>query len=78
MKCIETRVAREAAMLTREKIIEKAKLGHMSWGQAAVVLGMTARQLRRVRKRYAAEGKKGLEDRRRGQRLGGIVHAAPF
>ncbi len=54
-------------MLTRETIIQKAEQGRLTWKQAAQVLGMTARQLRRVRKRYAKEGRKGLEDGRRGR-----------
>lgn len=67
MKNIERRVAQEATMQVRERIIEKAERGRMTWQQAAQVLGITARQLRRVRKRYTAKGKKGLEDGRRGR-----------
>jgi len=54
-------------MLTRQKIIEKAEQGRMTWEQAATVLGITARQLRRVRKRFEHEGMEGLVDRRGGR-----------
>lgn len=54
-------------MVTRRIVIEKAEAGRISWAQAASVLGITARQLRRVRKRYKAQGADGLADRRRGQ-----------
>ena len=54
-------------MQVREKIVQKAEQRRITWQQAAQVLGITARQLRRVRKRYAAKGRKGLEDGRRGR-----------
>lgn len=67
METIDRRVAREAAVLTRRIIIEKAGHGRITWAQAASVLGITARQLRRVRQRYRREGAGGLADRRGGR-----------
>ncbi len=54
-------------MVTREMIIKKALQGRMSWQQAATVLGLTTRHLRRIRKRYQQGGRSGLLDGRAGR-----------
>ena len=64
---MEKRVAQEVRMKTRGDIIERAKRGDFTWDQAALALGITARQLRRVRERYEAEGRPGLRDGRQGR-----------
>ena len=56
-----------ARMLSREIVLEKALSGALTWGQAAQVLGLSPRQLYRVRKRYEAAGLEGLEDGRSGR-----------
>ena len=53
-------------MLTRELVVEKAKAKQIQWQQAADLLGVTARQLLRIRRRYETWGPDGLRDRRRG------------
>lgn len=54
-------------MVTREMIIKKALEGRMTWKQAAMVLGVTTRHLRRIRKRYEQRGRGGLGDGRSGR-----------
>ena len=54
-------------MLSREMIVKKALDGQLTWTQAAQALGLSPRQLRRVRKRYEAEGPEGLRDGRLGR-----------
>src|ERR1035438_8542335 len=44
----------------------RATSGKIMWWQAAEILGISDRQLRRWRKRYEADGYDGLLDRRRG------------
>jgi hypothetical protein len=62
----ERAAAFEAKAMTRLEVIGKAAQGAISWIEAAVVLGITARQLRRLRARYECFGKDGLLDGRRG------------
>ena len=52
--------------MTRLEVIGKALSGSISWIDAAVVLGVTPRQMRRLRRRYEIFGKEGLLDGRRG------------
>jgi len=54
--------------MTRLEVIGKALSGSISWIDAAVVLGVTPRQMRRLRVRYECFGKEGLLDGRRGLR----------
>jgi hypothetical protein len=50
MENIERRVWREARAMTRREVMTKAIAGQLSWSQAATVLGLTTRQLRRIRR----------------------------
>lgn len=52
-------------MQIRASMIEKAEQGRINWVQAAQVMGITTRQLRRIRKRYADKGRAGLADGRK-------------
>lgn len=52
--------------MTRAEVILKAAEGKITWVQAAGILGMTPRHLRRVRGVYERKGLEGLEDGRRG------------
>ena len=52
--------------MTRLEVIGKALSGSISWLDAAVVLGVSARQMRRLRRRFECFGKEGLLDGRRG------------
>lgn len=52
--------------MTRAEVIGKAMEGAISWIEAAVILGVTARHLRRLRERYDCFGPLGLKDGRRG------------
>ena len=49
-----------------EEVLLRASAGKMMWWQAAEMIGISDRQLRRWRKRYEASGYDGLLDRRRG------------
>jgi transposase len=61
--------AMERAM-KRQEVILRALSGEISWIKAAHVLGMTARNLRRLRAGYEVHGYEGLVDRRRGRPSG--------
>ena len=60
------RAAVERAMRTQEVIL-RAMARKISWWQAAEILGISDRQMRRWRERYEEEGYDGLLDRRRGK-----------
>jgi hypothetical protein len=63
-------VAREAKAMTRQEVIMKAVEGRITWIQAADILGVTARQLRRLRERFERLGSRGLLDGRAGSERG--------
>ncbi len=58
--------AMERAMKVQEVIL-RAMDGRFTWYQAAEILGITDRQMRRWKERYKREGYDGLFDRRRKQ-----------
>jgi transposase len=60
------RTAAERAMKIQEVILRAAS-GAITWVQAAEILGVTPRHMRRWRERYEADGYSGLLDRRRQQ-----------
>jgi transposase len=59
------RAAVERAMKI-EEVLLRATAGKMIWWQAAEIIGISERQLRRWRARYDEHGYDGLHDRRRG------------
>src|ERR1022692_15512 len=65
-ECMEIypRAAAERAMKLQEVLL-RATGGKIKWWQAAELIGISERQLRRRRKRYDEEGYQGLLDRRR-------------
>jgi transposase len=60
--------------LKRVKILERLFGGSMSSAEAAEILGVTCRQLRRLKSKYAQEGEKGLIHGNRGRKP---QHALP-
>ena len=57
MKKLDTKkVAREAKKMTRNEIMVKATAGKLTWTQAADVLGITPRHMRRLRAEYQEYG----------------------
>jgi hypothetical protein len=60
------KAAAERAMQVQEVIL-RAMARKITWWQAAEILGISDRQMRRRRERYEAFGFRGLFDRRRGQ-----------
>jgi transposase len=67
MEKIERRVQREARAMTRREVITKAIAGELSWVQAAQVLGITARHMRRIRRGYQRWGMSAVMDQRGGR-----------
>ena len=62
---IYPRTAAERAMKLQEVLL-RATAGKIKWWQAAELMGISARQMRRWRKRLEEQGHKGLLDLRRG------------
>ena len=67
MSPIEREVARLAKAMTRQEVILKAIEGRLKWHQAASILGISDRQMRRIKQLYEQQGFSGVQDRR-GQR----------
>ena len=63
---IYPRTAAERAMKLQEVLL-RATAGKIKWWQAAELIGISERQMRRWRKRLEEQGYKGLLDRRRGR-----------
>ncbi len=61
--------------MTREKVIEKAVGGVLTNQQAADVLGLTRRQIKRLKSRYRRDGPAGVED---GRSTSGRRHRKPL
>src|ERR1700732_4285462 len=61
-----TRAATEGAMKVQEVIL-RAAAKKITWWQAAEIIGISDRQMRRWRERYQEFGIRGLFDRRRGK-----------
>jgi transposase len=57
-------LARQVKAMTRQEVVTKAMGKKLSWRQAAMILGLTERQVRRIRRRMEKLGLKGLVDRR--------------
>jgi transposase len=60
------KAAMERAMKVQDVILQ-AMAKKITWWQAAEILGISDRHMRRWRERYVEEGYNGLFDRRRGQ-----------
>ena len=60
-------VAREAKVMTRTEIMMQATAGKLSWLQAAEVIGISPRHMRRLRAEYQEHGVYALEDGRAGR-----------
>ena len=67
METIARRVAREAKAVTRKEVIVRAIAKELTWIQAADICGITARQMRRLKRRYEQYGYDGLVDGRGGK-----------
>ena len=64
------KAAMERAMKVQDVMLQ-AMAKKINWWQAAEILGISDRHMRRWRERYEAEGYKGLFDRRRASRRRG-------
>ena len=67
MQSAERRVAREAKAMTRAQVMLKAIDGELSWVQAADILGVSPRQMFRLRRRVEQDGFGSLRDGRGGR-----------
>jgi hypothetical protein len=56
MENIERQVWREARAMTRREVILKAISGQLSWVAAADIIGVTPRQMRRLRRAIDTTG----------------------
>jgi len=65
MKAYYSKSALERAMKIQEVILRAIISGQILWMEAAEILGITDRQMRRWKKRYEVYGYDGLYDRRR-------------
>src|SRR4051794_22005041 len=57
-------LAREVKAMTRQQVVTKALEGKLSWRQAAAIVGLTERQVRRIRRKLETDGFKALIDKR--------------
>lgn len=67
MQNIERQVWREARAMTRREVITKAIAKQLSWVQASEILGISARQMRRVRRKVERWGMSAVMDQRGGR-----------
>lgn len=67
MRAIEREVARKVKAMTRNEVIMRAIAGKLTWIQAADICRITARQMRRMKRRYETRGYDGLVDGRAGK-----------
>jgi len=66
MGAIERRIAQEAKAMTREEVLVKAIEKRITWLQAADILGLTPRHVRRIRANVEEFGLSVLKDKRAG------------
>jgi transposase len=66
-KPIEKRIARKAKQMTRYEIVLKTTAGKLTWLQAAEILGITPRHMRRLRAEYRDHGIDAFHDNRGGK-----------
>ncbi len=64
MDPITSQVARETKAMTRQDVVQKAIEGSISWVQAAEILQLSTRHMRRLRVRFDRFGLPGLRDGR--------------
>jgi len=67
MENIERQVWREARAMTRREVILKAISGQLSWVAAADIIGVTPRQMRRLRRAIEHNGMSAVMDQRGGR-----------
>ena len=67
MQDIERRVGREARAMTRREVITKAIAKQLSWVQASEILGISARHMRRLRRKLERWGMSAVMDQRGGR-----------
>ena len=64
---MERRIRQEVKAMTRKEVIVRAIAKELTWIQAAEICGITARQMRRMKRRYERYGYDGLVDGRSGK-----------
>src|SRR6266446_1358356 len=64
MHDVGRRLALEIRAMTRKQIIVKAIAGELTWIQAADILGMSPRHMRRLKRQFEVQGYDGIRDHR--------------
>src|SRR5450759_3154907 len=64
---MERRLRQEVKAMTRNEVLVRAIAKKLTWIQAAEICGITARQMRRLKRRYERYGYDGLVDGRSGK-----------
>jgi hypothetical protein len=64
---VERRVWREARAMTRREVIPKAIARQLSWVQASEILAVSARHMRRLRRKVECWGMSAVMDQRGGR-----------
>src|SRR5215472_5114621 len=77
MQEIERQVQREARAMTRREVITKAIAKRLSWVEAAEIIGIKPRQMRRIRWRVEHYGMDAVMDQRGGRPLASALRPAP-
>src|SRR5437899_11543125 len=67
MQNIERRVWREARAMTRREVITKAIARQLTWIQASEILNISARHMRRLRRKVECWGMSAVMDQRGGR-----------
>jgi len=67
MENLERRVGPEVRAMTRREVITKAIAGQLSWVQAAEILAITPRHMRRIRRGIERYGMSVVMDQRGGR-----------
>jgi len=76
MENIERRVRREVRAMTRQEVITKAIARQISWLQAAQILHVSARQMRRIKRKVEQFGMSAVMDQRGKRPQRRLVRAA--
>src|SRR2546428_11157720 len=75
MERIDWQVARKAKEMTRQEVFVRAAEGKITWLQAADILRLSPRQVRRLRHGWKMLGTRGVRDGRGGRKMRKYVSA---
>src|SRR4051812_16931274 len=61
---VERRAAREVRAMTVQEVVLRAMQGRLTWSQAADIIGVTPRHMRRMKRLFEIKGYDGIVDHR--------------